>query len=146
MSVFAILTAGSRPSVRANPDYFTGTVWQDPIFQAPEPARVQSIRVTFEPGARTNWHTHPLGQTLHVVSGCGWIQKEGAAKEIISAGDSVWIPPAIKHWHGATETSGMVHIAIQEVLDGTAAEWLEPVSDADYLADKSRKRKWSSER
>jgi len=128
-----ILKAGERPTIRANPEYFTGTVWQDPIVSAPDPARVTAIRVTFEPGARTNWHTHPLGQTLHVLSGVGRIQVAGEAIREIRPGDSVWIPPQVKHWHGAGPETAMVHIAIQEMDNGSVAEWLEPVSDEDYL-------------
>lgn len=127
-----IIAAGSRPTVRANPDWFTGTVWQDPIIQAPEPARVQALRVAFEPGARTAWHTHPLGQTLHVLSGVGLIGERGARPRIIRAGDTVWIPPGQEHWHGAAPETAMVHLAIQEALDGSAANWLEQVSDKDY--------------
>ena len=120
------------PTRRANPDWFTGTVWQEPINQAPEPARVREVRVSFEPGARTNWHTHPLGQTLYVLSGIGRVQKEGEAAHEIREGDSVWIPPGEKHWHGAAPDHAMVHVAVQEALDGKHVEWMEPVSDADY--------------
>lgn len=127
-----IYEAGSRASRRANADWFTGTVWQDPVVEAPEPARVRAALVTFEPGARTNWHTHPLGQTLHVVSGVGRVQSwDGEIREI-RAGDTVWIPPGEKHWHGAAPQTRMAHIAIHEGLDGTHVEWLEPVSDAQY--------------
>ena len=127
-----IFPAGSRPSVKARPDYFTGTVWQDPIVSAPEPARVNALRVSFEPGARTAWHTHPLGQTLHVVAGAGRVALRGEAPRIIRAGDTVWIPPHVEHWHGAGPDTAMSHIAIQETLDGSAADWLEHVSDDDY--------------
>ncbi|GGB50104.1 cupin [Roseibium aquae] len=127
-----IFKAGERPTMRANPHYFTGTVWQDPIVNAPEPARVMAIRVAFEPGARTNWHTHPLGQTLHVLSGVGRIQVDGEPVQEIRPGDSVWIPPHVKHWHGAAPETSMVHLAIQEQENGSAADWLEPVSDAQY--------------
>ncbi|MTI42761.1 quercetin dioxygenase-like cupin family protein [Roseibium hamelinense] len=127
-----IFKAGQRPTKRANPDYFTGTVWQDPIVMAPAPARIQAVRVAFEPGARTNWHTHPLGQTLYVVSGCGRIQVKGQPIREILPGDTVWIPPHAKHWHGAAPDNAMVHIAMHEAEDGAAADWLEPVSDADY--------------
>lgn len=127
-----IYEAGSRGSKRANPDWFTGTVWQDPIVEAPEPARVRAALVTFEPGARTNWHTHPLGQTLHVVSGVGRVQSwDGRIREI-RAGDTVWIPPGEKHWHGAAPQTRMAHIAIHEALDGSHIEWLEKVSDTQY--------------
>src|SRR3954467_3709587 len=99
---------------RGPADAFTGTVWQDPIIDAPEPARIRAARVAFEPGARTNWHTHPLGQTLHVVQGIGHVQKEGEPVQVIRAGDTVWIPPNERHWHGASPTHGMVHIAMHE--------------------------------
>lgn len=124
--------AGKRPTRRANSDWFTGTVWQDPINEAPEPARVRAVSVTFEPGARTNWHTHPLGQTLYVTSGVGRVQKLGEPVQEIRAGDTVWIGPEEKHWHGAAPDTGMVHIAVQEALDGKHIEWLEPVSDEDF--------------
>ncbi|MBB1089836.1 cupin domain-containing protein [Rhodopseudomonas palustris] len=129
-----IFSAGSRPTLRAPKDYFTGTVWQDPIVSAPAPARLAATRVTFEPGARTAWHTHPLGQTLYVVTGIGRVQTEGGPVREIRAGDVVWIPPGEKHWHGASPTSGMTHIAMQEALDGSFATWMEHVSDADYAA------------
>lgn len=128
-----IFPAGSRPTVKAPAEYFTGTVWQDPIIKAEDPARVQALRVAFEPGARTAWHTHPLGQTLHVVSGAGLIALRGEAPRVITAGDTVWIPPGEEHWHGAGASTGMVHLAIQEAQNGSAANWLEHVSDADYL-------------
>jgi quercetin dioxygenase-like cupin family protein len=124
--------AGSRQTIRAPKDYFTGTVWQDPIIAAPAPARVAATRVTFEPGARTAWHTHPLGQTLYVVTGIGRVQSAGGPVREIRAGDTVWIPPGEKHWHGASPGNGMTHIAIQEALDGSFATWLEQVSDAEY--------------
>jgi quercetin dioxygenase-like cupin family protein len=125
---------GSRPTLRAPKEYFTGTVWQDPIISTSAPARLMATRVTFEPGARTAWHTHPLGQTLYVVSGVGRIQTEGGPVREIRPGDTVWIPPGEKHWHGGSPTSGMVHIAMQEAVDGSAVAWLEQVSDADYGA------------
>ena len=128
-----IFKAGQRPSKPAPEQWFTGRVWQDPIVDAPAPARVNALRVTFEPGARTNWHTHPFGQTLHVVSGTGRIGRRGETPSVIQPGDTVWIPPGEEHWHGAGPETGMVHIAIQEKEDGSAATWLEPVSDADYL-------------
>ncbi|MGB6120164.1 MAG: cupin domain-containing protein [Mesorhizobium sp.] len=121
--------AGSR---KASADWFTGTVWQEPIVEAPEPARVRSALVTFEPGARTNWHTHPLGQTLYVVLGSGLAQVWGEAVQEIKAGDTVWIPPGEKHWHGASAGTRMAHVAIQEALNGSPVEWLEPVSDEQY--------------
>jgi quercetin dioxygenase-like cupin family protein len=123
---------GSRPTRLAPAEYFTGTVWQDPIVTASAPARLVAVRVAFEPGARTAWHTHPLGQTLYVVAGVGRIQSEGGPVREIRAGDAVWIPPGEKHWHGASPTNGMAHIAMQEALDGKTATWLEQVSDADY--------------
>lgn len=127
-----IRSPGEIATRRASPDYFTGTVWQDVIIEAPEPARVKALSVSFEPGARTNWHTHPLGQTLHVLSGAGRVQSLGGPVREIRAGDTVWIPPNEKHWHGAAPDAAMVHIAIQEALDGKQVEWLEPVSDEDY--------------
>lgn len=127
--------AGSLPTGRGSPDWFTGTVWQDRIVEAPAPARVRAVRVTFEPGARTNWHTHPLGQTLHVLAGNALVQRRGGPVELARPGDTVWIPPGEEHWHGATPDALMVHLAIQEAdADGTAAVWLEPVADDDYRA------------
>ncbi len=123
---------GSRPTRRGPADYFTGTVWMDPIVNAPAPARVAAARVAFEPGARTAWHTHPLGQTLYVLSGVGRVQKLGEPVREIRAGDTVWIPPGEKHWHGAAPDHAMTHVAIQEAVNGSAVEWLEQVSDADY--------------
>ncbi len=127
-----IFPVGSRPSRRPPADYFTGTVWQDPIVEAPAPANLRAARVTFEPGARTAWHTHPLGQTLYVVSGAGLVQTWGGPIRPIRAGDCVFFAPGEKHWHGATPESGMVHIAMQEARDGTHVEWLEKVTDAQY--------------
>ena len=124
--------AGSRPTKQAPKEYFVGTVWQDPIIATEAPARLVVNRVSFEPGARTNWHTHPLGQTLYVVSGVGRIQKKGGPIHEIRAGDVVWIPPGEKHWHGAAPDCAMTHTAIAEMQDGKAVEWLEKVSDADY--------------
>jgi quercetin dioxygenase-like cupin family protein len=124
---------GSQPSNKGPSDYFTGTVRVDPLFQAPTPARVTGASVTFEPGARTAWHTHPLGQTLIITSGSGRVQWEGGPIEEIHAGDVVWFPPGEKHWHGASVTTAMMHIAIQEQLDGKAVDWLEKVSDEQYL-------------
>ena len=129
-----IHSAGSRPSKRAPKEYFTGTVWQDPIIAAEAPARIVSVRVAFEPGARTAWHTHPLGQTLYVISGVGRVQTKGGPISEIRAGDTVWIPPGEKHWHGASPENSMVHIAMQESLDGTPVTWLEQVSDEEYQA------------
>jgi quercetin dioxygenase-like cupin family protein len=123
---------GAQPSAAGPADWFTGTVRIDPLFNAPDPALVTTASVTFEPGARTAWHTHPLGQTLIVTAGCGWVQREGGAVEEIYPGDVVWFAPDEKHWHGATPTTAMTHIAIQERLDGKAVDWLEHVSDAQY--------------
>jgi quercetin dioxygenase-like cupin family protein len=127
-----ITPAGAVPSRRMSPDYFTGTVWQDPIVEAPPPARIRAALVTFEPAARTAWHTHPLGQTLHVVHGTGRVQTWGGPIREIRAGDTVWIPPGEKHWHGAAPTTAMAHMALQEALDGVAVVWLEHVTDAQY--------------
>jgi quercetin dioxygenase-like cupin family protein len=126
--------AGSRASRRAPKEYFTGTVWQDPIIVTAAPARLVVNRVSFEPRARTNWHSHPFGQTLYVVAGLGLVQKEGEAVREIRPGDVVWIPPGEKHWHGGSPTNGMTHIAMQEALDGNTATWMEPVTDAQYGA------------
>jgi quercetin dioxygenase-like cupin family protein len=123
---------GSQPSAKGPAEYFTGTVRIDPLFQANPPARARGASVTFEPGARTAWHTHPLGQTLIVTSGCGCAQHWGSPIEEIHPGDVVWFAPGEKHWHGATPTTAMTHIAIQEELDGKAVEWLEHVSDEHY--------------
>src|SRR5215213_9184221 len=119
---------------RGRGEWFTGTVWQDPIVEAPEPARIRAVRVSFEPGARTAWHTHPLGQTLHVVSGVGRVQLWGGPVREIRAGDTVWIAPGEKHWHGAGPDTNMVHIALQEALDGSHVAWLEHVTDEQYNA------------
>jgi quercetin dioxygenase-like cupin family protein len=127
-----ITPAGATPSRRMSSDSFTGTVWQDPIIEAPAPARIRGALVTFEPGARTAWHTHPLGQTLHVVRGTGRAQTWGGPFHEIRAGDTVWIPPGEKHWHGASPTAAMAHIALQEALDGKHVEWMEHVTDAQY--------------
>ena len=127
-----IYKAGSKPTQKSSPDWFTGTVWQDPIVEAPEPARVRAVKVTFEPGARTAWHTHPLGQTLHLISGVGLIGLRDDHPKIINAGDTVWIPPNEEHWHGATPTNSMTHIAIQESMNGSVANWLEKVADSEY--------------
>jgi quercetin dioxygenase-like cupin family protein len=125
---------GSSPSVIGPVEYFRGSVRQDARFQAPPPARVGGVIVTFEPGARTAWHTHPLGQTLIVMSGLGWAQCDGGPKQEIRPGDVVWFPPGEKHWHGATDTTAMIHMAIAEAQDGAAVNWMEHVSDEDYLA------------
>jgi quercetin dioxygenase-like cupin family protein len=127
-----ITRCGSQASNKGRAEYFTGMVRIDPLFEAPQPARVASVSVTFEPGARTAWHTHPLGQTLIVTAGCGWAQRWGGPVEVIRPGDVVWFPPQEKHWHGATPTTGMTHIAILEKLDGKNADWMEQVADAQY--------------
>jgi quercetin dioxygenase-like cupin family protein len=131
-AVMDIKRSGTQPSGKGPADYFTGTVRIDPLHVPPEPARVTMALVTFEPGARTAWHTHPLGQTLIVMTGCGQVQREGGPIEEIRAGDVVWFPPGEKHWHGATATTAMSHIAVQEKLDGKSVEWLEKVSDEQY--------------
>lgn len=123
---------GSQPFRVGPADWFTGSVRIEPLIDTTEPARVAAASVTFDPGARTAWHTHPLGQTLIVTAGHGWAQRWGGPKEEIRPGDVVWFPPGEKHWHGATATSAMTHIAIQEKLDGKAVEWLEQVSDEQY--------------
>jgi quercetin dioxygenase-like cupin family protein len=123
---------GSQPSSKGSAEYFTGTVHIDPLFQANDPARAVGASVTFEPGARTAWHTHPLGQTLIVMAGCGLVQRWSGPVEKICPGDVVWIPPGEKHWHGAAATTAMTHIAIQEQLDGKAVDWMEKVSDEQY--------------
>ncbi|TIM31454.1 MAG: cupin domain-containing protein [Mesorhizobium sp.] len=127
-----ITRVGSQPSGPGPADYFTGAVRIDPLFQASEPARIGGASVTFEPDARTAWHTHTLGQTLIVTAGLGWVQREGAPVEEIRPGDVVWIPPGVKHWHGASASTAMTHLAIQESLDGKPVEWLEKVSDEQY--------------
>lgn len=129
-----IQRCGSQASGKGSEEYFTGSVRIDPLIRAPEPARVAGASVTFEPGARTAWHTHPLGQTLIVTAGCGWAQREGGPVEEIRPGDVVWFPPGEKHWHGATATTAMTHIAIQEKLNGKPVDWMEKVSDAQYLS------------
>jgi quercetin dioxygenase-like cupin family protein len=131
-SAMDIKRAGSRSSRKGPADYFTGTVRIDPLFESPDPARAIGVSVTFEPGARTAWHTHPLGQTLIVTSGCGRVQRWGGPIEEIRPGDVVWFPAGEKHWHGAAPTTAMTHIAIQEQLDGKTADWLEKVSDEQY--------------
>lgn len=127
-----ITRIGSQPSGKGPQDWFTGTVRIDPLFAANEARRGAASSVTFEPGARTAWHTHPLGQTLLVTAGCGWVQREGGRVEEIRPGDVVWFAPGEKHWHGATPTTGMTHIAIQENLDGKVVEWMEKVLDEQY--------------
>jgi quercetin dioxygenase-like cupin family protein len=125
---------GSQASVKGPTDWFTGAVRIDPLFQAPAPARVQGACVTFEPGARTAWHTHPLGQTLVVTFGLGWAQRWDGQIEEIRPGDVVWFAPGEKHWHGASATTAMTHIAVQEQLEGKAVDWMERVSDEQYRA------------
>jgi len=127
-----IKRAGSRPSSKGPADWFTGSVRIDPLLDPPDPARVAGASVTFEPGARTAWHTHPLGQSLIVTSGCGLAQRWGGPIEQIRPGDVIWFAPGEKHWHGATPTTAMTHIAVQEKLEGKAVEWLEKVSDEQY--------------
>lgn len=127
-----IRPSGSQASSKGPADWFTGTVRIDPLFTAPPPARVAGAAVTFEPGARTAWHTHPLGQTLIVTAGLGRVQRDGGPVEEIRPGDVVWFPPGEKHWHGAGPKTAMTHIAIQEALDGKTVEWMEKVTDQQY--------------
>jgi quercetin dioxygenase-like cupin family protein len=127
-----IKRSGSQPSSKGPDEWFSGTVRIDPLFQAPGPARVAGASVTFEPGARAAWHTHPLGQTLIVTAGAGRVQRWGGPIEEIRPGDVVWIPPGEKHWHGAAPTTAMTHIAVQEFQDGKAVEWMEKVTDEQY--------------
>lgn len=134
-----IKISGSQPSTKGSAEYFTGTVRIDPLFEAHDPARTLGASVTFEPGARTAWHTHPLGQTLIVTAGCGLAQRWGGAIEQIRMGDTIWFSPGEKHWHGATATTAMTHIAIQEALDGKPVDWLEKVSDEQYQSPKVNK-------
>ncbi len=129
-----IKRVGSQPSTDGSADYFTGAVRIDPLFAAPDPARVFGASVTFAPGARTAWHTHPLGQTLIVTAGCGRAQSWGGPIQIIRPGDVVWFAPGEKHWHGAAPTTAMTHIALVEVLVGRSADWLEHVSEGQYQA------------
>src|SRR5262245_55733582 len=134
-----IQRCGAKASVKGSADWFTGAVRIDPLFDRAEPARVAGASVTFEPGARTAWHTHPLGETLVVTGGCGWAQRWGGPKEEIRPGDVVWFEPGEKHWHGATATAALAHLAIQEKLDGKAVEWMEQVSEEEYQGGVSRK-------
>jgi len=127
-----ITRVGSQPSGKGPEDWFTGAVRIDPLFQPNDARRAAAASVTFEPGARTAWHTHPLGQTLIVTSGCGWVQREGSSVEEIHPGDVVWFAAGEKHWHGATSTTGMTHIAIQENLNGNVVDWMDKVSDEQY--------------
>ena len=133
-----IKRSGSQPSVKGPSEWFTGTVRIDPLFQAPDPAFVQSASVTFEPGSRTAWHTHPLGQALIITAGCGRAQREGGPIEEIRPGDVVWFAPGERHWHGAAPTTAMTHIAIQEKLNGKVVDWMEKVSDEQYQGRSSR--------
>ena len=126
--------SGSRPSLRASNEYFTGTVHQDPIIDAPAPASLRSIRVSFEPGSRTAWHTHPLGQTIYITNGVGLVQRDGGPVQMVKAGDVVFFEPNERHWHGAAPNSTMVHIAMQEAKDGKHVEWSAHVTDAEYRA------------
>lgn len=127
-----ITRAGSQPSNKGPSDWFTGAVRIDPLFQPKESARAAAASVTFEPGARTAWHTHPLGQTLVVTGGLGWVQRKDGPIQEIRPGDIVWFPPGLKHWHGATPTTAMTHIAVQESLNGKVVDWLEKVTDEQY--------------
>ena len=131
-----IKRSGSQPSTKGSAEYFTGNVRIDPLFQTNDPARAVGSSVTFEPGARTAWHTHPLGQTLIVMTGCGLVQRWDGQVEEIHPGDVVWFPPGEKHWHGATATTAMTHVAIQEQLKGKTVDWMEKVSDEQYRAPK----------
>jgi quercetin dioxygenase-like cupin family protein len=131
-----IIRSGSQPSAKGSAEWFTGAVRVDPLFQAPEPARVRCASVTFEPGARTAWHVHPLGQILIVTAGCGRAQRWGGPVEELHPGDVVWFEPGEKHWHGASPTTAMTHIAVQEALDGKTVEWMEPVNDEQYQGKK----------
>jgi 4-carboxymuconolactone decarboxylase len=133
-----VIRAGSLPSAHGSADHFTGQVQVDSRFQTQAPARTGGAIVTFEPGARTAWHAHPLGQTLIVTAGMGLVQQWGGPVQVIKPGDVVWIPPGVKHWHGATRTSGMTHVAIAEALDGKSVDWMERVTDAQYLAGQPR--------
>ena len=130
--VMQITRSGSRPSAKGPAEYFTGAVRVDPLFQAGDPARVSGGHITFEPGARSAWHTHPLGQTLIITSGLGWVQREGGPIEDVRPGDVVWFPAGLRHWHGATPTTAMTHIAITESRDGRNVDWLEKVTDEQY--------------
>jgi quercetin dioxygenase-like cupin family protein len=129
-----IKPSGSQPSGKGQAEYFTGAVRIDPLFQSPDPGRTGVVNVTFEPGARTAWHSHPLGQTLIVTAGCGLVQSWGEPIETIRPGDVIWSAPGEKHWHGATATTAMTHISIVERLDGKSADWMEKVSDEQYQA------------
>ena len=127
-----IKRVGSQPSGKGAAVYFTGSVRIDPLFSPPDPARVAMAHITFEPGARTAWHTHPLGQTLIIISGCGWVQRQDGPIEEIYPGDVVWFAPGEEHWHGAAANTAMSHIAIQEKLNGSPVDWMEQVTDEEY--------------
>ncbi|MGC6369958.1 (R)-mandelonitrile lyase [Pseudomonas sp. K2I15] len=129
-----IVRNGERASVIGAPQNFVGHARIDPLFAVPAPSNVSAGYVTFEPGARSMWHTHPLGQMLVVTMGTGWVQQEGAQKQVIKPGDVIWTPPGVKHWHGATSTTSVTHMAIQEALDGKNVQWLEPVTEAQFGA------------
>ena len=129
-----IINRSGRTTLRASSDYFTGTVWQDPIVEAPAPANLRALRVSFEPGARTAWHTHPLGQTIYITDGVGLVQREGGPVQVVRPGDVVFFEPNERHWHGASPKVGMVHIAMQEAKDGKHVDWAEQVTDAQYLS------------
>ncbi len=129
-----IIHRSGRATLRASSEYFTGTVWQDPIVEAPAPANLRALRVSFEPGARTAWHTHPLGQTIYVTDGVGLVQREGGPVQVVRPGDVVFFEPNERHWHGASPKVGMVHIAMQEARDGKHVDWAEHVTDAQYLS------------
>ncbi len=132
-----LISAGTCPTLRGNPDYFTGTVWLDEIAGPEAPGRLRAFRVSFEPGARTAWHTHPHGQVLHVLSGLGLAQREGESMTTLAPGDTVWIAPGERHWHGATPGHGMVHLALQEANEaGSHSTWDRHVTDAEYWGDK----------
>lgn len=132
----SVVRNGEQASIMGAPGNFVGSVRVDPLFAPRQPSAVSAGAVTFQPGARSAWHTHPLGQTLVVTSGTGWVQQAGGEKIVIRPGDVIWTPPGVKHWHGATATTGMSHIAIQETHNGTSVEWLEPVSQAQYEASR----------
>jgi quercetin dioxygenase-like cupin family protein len=134
-----VTRSGSQPSRDAPAEHFTGSVRIDPLFQAEDPSHMSASYVTFEPHARSAWHTHPLGQILIVTAGTGWIQQEGGEKQEIKPGDVIWIPPGVKHWHGATATNGMTHIAIQAAVDGKNVDWMEKVSEEEYNMTASTK-------
>lgn len=132
-----VIRSGSQPSTQAAVEHFTGTARVDHLVSPPPPARVKAAYVTFEPGARTAWHRHPLGQTLVITAGCGWVQGEGQNIQVVHAGDVVWIAPGESHWHGASSTTAMTHLAITEHVDGKSVDWMERVTDAQYLTHQS---------